>query len=735
MSPRRWAWPAAVAAVTALYALVPALLHRDFYMRGDTAAQFAPTWYHLGELVRTGQWPPMLDPASWAGGNYAAEALFGIYNPLNVPIWLAVSAAPDLGVVVLAVKVAWLVVLALGTYALARDYGAAPWASAVVATTLPLGGYTLYWDAGSWASGLIAFAYTPWVWWALRRVLHGRLNPWWAFVVGSLAVLQGNPYGTLGVVVVGLGVLVEGLATRRFRGVRTLLLLGVCVAAWLPLVYYPLVASADLAVRSGGELFSNNGKLRPELGDLLLLSSPSFVPNVRAIAGSMMVPAMYAGWFVVPLLPWLRWSVLRSRGRELSGVVTVALVYAVLTLGPSKLWLFRWPVRQVEYLHLALGVGFALLLGAGLCRDHWPRRLALTALLVGATGWLTWGQDPTWAKAALGGPLLLVVLTLALLLAHRGGRRSLLVGVLVLGTGLVLVFQAYVFGENRSSRVWHFPTDVSALQARFADRDGRVLQFANLMHLQNPDRDAELRAAWQHLLGGSMYHVAGVDAVNNYTGMGYLPFQRRLCMRYEGFTRPCGYRQLWDPSGPGEPALVDTMKVDTLVVQRGQAQGALPDSGWAVSREDGVSVLRRTDPLPWPGSELAWASDGVEVAGARTVSPYHQQVEVAGAAQDGRLVFSMLAWPGYRAVLDGQQVPVTSNRAGLLTVELDQGASGTLDVTFRPPGLLAGLAAAALGTLGAAVLGLVEWRRRRRRQPVPPPSVERSPSEEELRVS
>ena len=68
-------------ALTGLHVVVATLINREFLIRGDTDAQFAPTWYHLGELVRDGQWPPMLDPDSWHGGNYAAEALFGIYNP------------------------------------------------------------------------------------------------------------------------------------------------------------------------------------------------------------------------------------------------------------------------------------------------------------------------------------------------------------------------------------------------------------------------------------------------------------------------------------------------------------------------------------------------------------------------------------------------------------------------------------------------------------------------------
>ncbi|MGL5823760.1 MAG: hypothetical protein ACRCYU_02810, partial [Nocardioides sp.] len=76
-------WALLVCLVTAAYASIPYLLSPWFYQRGDTAAQFAPTWFHLGELVRGGGWPVWLDPDAWAGGNYGAEALFGIYNPLN----------------------------------------------------------------------------------------------------------------------------------------------------------------------------------------------------------------------------------------------------------------------------------------------------------------------------------------------------------------------------------------------------------------------------------------------------------------------------------------------------------------------------------------------------------------------------------------------------------------------------------------------------------------------------
>ena len=718
--PGHLAWPALVAVLTVGHVLLMTAFHPDFYLRGDTDAQFAPTWFHLGEMVRAGQWPPLLDRDAWVGGNYAAEALFGVYNPLNLLIWFFVSASGDLAVAVVTVKAAALVGLALGTYAVARDHGAERWAAAVVATALPVSGYTTYWDAGSWAGGLIAFAYAPWVWWSFRRVLQRRLNPLWAFLLGSLAVTQGNPYGTLGVVVIGAAVLVEAAVARDGRGAGRLVLLGLCVAAWLPLVYAPLLATSDLAFRAGGLLFSNNGKMRPELGDLLLLSSPTFTPDVRAIRGPMTVPATYFAWFLVPLLPWLRFGDLRGRARTLLVPLVVAGVYLVLTLSPSKLWLFRWPLRQVEYCYLGLAVVVAVVLGFGLARDHARRRLAGTAGLVLLTGWLTWAQDPPWTMVSVGGPLLLVVLTAALLVLHLRGLTATWLAVLLLagGTG-VLATQAVVFGENSGSRLWHFPHDVSTLRADFAERDGRVIQFADLAGRQKEQKDARLRASWRSFLAGSMYHPAGVDAVNNYTGLGYLPFNRRLCMAYDGLTRPCGYRQLLQPVAPSGVPMVDLMKVETIVVQASLTRGVAPPTGWSESREGEAVVLRRQQPLPWPGSELSNVGEGFSVASATTTGPYGERVDGIDAPDGGPLTFASLAWPGWQARLDGRPVPVRADEVGLVTVTVPAGTSdGTLSLEWSPPGLRIGLAAAAVGTLGGLALGLLPLvRGRRRRRP------------------
>ena len=185
--------------------------------------------------------------------------------------------------------------------------------------------------------------------------------------------------------------------------------------------------------------------------------------------------------------------------------------------------------------------------------------------------------------------------------------------------------QAFVFGENASSRVWHFPHDVSTLQQRFADRDdGTMVQFADLRSRQKPGRDAKLRESWQSFLAGSMYHVAGVDAVNNYTGMGFLPFTKRLCMDYDGLTKQCGYQRIWEPAEKGGPPLADLMKLETIVVQKSMASQVTPPDGWTAEEGGDAVVFRRDEPVPWEGSDLSFADDGVEVGEASSDGPYSE---------------------------------------------------------------------------------------------------------------
>ena len=295
---------------------------------------------------------------------------------------------------------------------------------------LPFCGFTLFWDAGSWASGLIAFSYTPWVWFVLRRVMRGTANPFWGFVVGALAVTQGNPYGVLALVVVGLGAGARGTPRRRphrsWAGVLKLVGVGACAALLLPLVYLPLLHTSDLTVRAFGALLGNTGKLQPAPGDLLQAqhTRPRAADpgDHRADGGARDLPRLVRG---ARCCRGCAGATLRGRLRPVAAPLAVSVVYLALVLAPSKLWMFRWPLRVSEYLYLAVVVLFA----RAAQPRAWPPRMCASGSS-GRSSRSAYRRTspgrtiPRPCTGSLAGTALVVVLTALALLASRLGAAA-----------------------------------------------------------------------------------------------------------------------------------------------------------------------------------------------------------------------------------------------------------------------------------------------------------------------
>jgi hypothetical protein len=698
--------PAAVAVTVALLAQLPLVRNRLFYLWDDSAAQFIPMYRALGERVLAGHWPVLLDPGAWMGGNLAAEAMFGVWNPVNVANYVLVASLPDLAVAAAVVKTEYLVLLAVGTYLLCREYGAARWAASGLAVAIPFCGFTLYFEAGSWAAGLIAFAWVPWLWWALHRYVTGRMPAIVAFLVGCLTVTAGNPYGLLAVGIVGLGLAVELAVTRR--RVWPLLALLSCLGGVALLVFLPLVGNAPVSWRVNRELF-NSGQLVPALTDLLNLSMPSHQPKIAGFdTGSMRLetPVVYLAWFVMPLLPWLHWSRLRLGWRELAGPLVVAGCYLVLALGPSNFWWFRWPLRLVEYLYLGLAVVFAVLLSAGLRTDRLARRIGATAAIVLGGAYLSFASWPKVAGQHLVSAVVLAVLIGSLVLvAHRGSRW--MVAVLQLGTVAVLVLQLLWFPTNRSMMSYAMPTSVDELTARFGDRyHGNTFQVADhalVDHESRPD-----------LLFGNMYRAAGVESTTAYSGIGNRDFHEALCLGWQGNTCAAVYPRLWTPAAGG-PALADLLRLETVVVQRALIDDPPVPPGWHAERTGVLTVLRRGVPPPWPRGRLSAISPTVAADEDDCPNSHTERVRLRRLGPGpATLTFARLNWPGYRAEINGVEVPVRSGPAGLVTVDIpDSVSAGDLWIRWHPPGLMIGIAGTGAGLLGALTLTLLHHRRRR----------------------
>jgi hypothetical protein len=717
----RWSRIAPPLGVTVLVvgmALVPMLGDRRFYLTDDSAAQFLPSWFHLGELLRSGQFP-LLDPTLWAGGNIAAEALFGIWNPVLLAAMVLVSTMPDLVVASLVVKTLFLVLLALGVYGLAREYEVPSGFSAVAAVTVPFAGVTLYFDAASWSSGLTAFAFVPWYWWTLRRSARGELTPIVPFLAGYLAMTAGNPYGALGACLAVVALAVEFGLVRRWAAVRRTVLGGVAVALVAPLTYLPLVLTQSVTYRSDSKI-GNGGLMVPGLGDLLNMSTPSFVAWVDAFEEPYLtVPATYIAWYALPLLPWLRYSAVGRALRPAAGLVVYALIGLAFSVGPEEAWMFRWPLRVVPYFVLPVAVLVGVALAQGIGRDRPARRMAASAFIVLAGAYLASAGRPEFWHVH-GASMVMVAGMTAVAVAAWWWlpRRPALPAVLLAGCVTVLVFQIAAFPRNHNLNDYRFPTSITEARAELVPRyPGTVLVVANNGAIV---QSADPAALSSELMFGNMLQAVGVQAVNSYYGMGFKAFTDVVCMEFNGSVCPEALERAWQPPAPGSPPLADLLRLDTVVVQNslpGAAAVTVP-LGWRVSeRTQTVTVLRRIAPLPHPQGRLSDAPAGTVVVDDVS-TPREERLRLDGGP-GGTLTFARLAWPGYTAELNGTPVPVGQGPAGLLTVDAPRGATGDLVLAWSPPAFGAGVACALLGAALALAHSVARVLRRRSRHAEP----------------
>lgn len=698
-----------VAVVIAVISVLVKIAWPRFTFWGDNSESFLPLWHSLGTELRSGRLP-LFDHERWGSANIVGEAAYGIFNPVTLVNAVGVSYLDDLALGSYVIMTEFLVLLGVGVYLLARSYGAARSASVIAAIMMPFSGFTLFYEAGNWASGLMSVTWVVHFWWTSRAYATGRMGPVWAVLAGALAATVGNPYAVLGILLVLFALALELLLGKDLRRLGGLVAVGAAVGTVVLFVYLPLIGVLGQIDRPIGTFVSNTNYLTPSLSDLLGLSSPGHLPRMRAwSATSDLVPSTYLSWLILPLIPWLSWESFR-RWRSRASLYAAAFLFLLLTLGPDQLWLFRWPVRLVEYFYVALVVIVALLLSSGLQTTFRRRRLILSAVAVAATFFTAWSSNPSlWgfhlAATALGAGLV----ALAIALVGRFGNRAVL-ACLIIGTAIISPAQGAQFG-------WQFqqvggdvdlsaPNRVSAVREGARDFEGSVLQISNIWDLRGTSSVLD-----GQLVFGNIRTAAGIIGLNNYSGIGFPPFAKTFDMDFRGsIGSNFDLDDLTDPVGRGyEAPLVDALGVSTLVIGRtmeGAEQLArdLDVDGWSEVQRTGVRIVMVRD-TPAPPAVVTSGTVKAEVLEERGES---LEISVS-SPEGGTLLIDRLAWAGYTARVDGAPVPVGTGPAGLLEVEVPPG-SGTLTLGYETPNLRLGVVILLLGALGASTHALI-WRR------------------------
>ena len=687
---------------TVVAALIPVIFNRRFYFFDDTQIGAYPIWREIGGMLRSGQWP-LFSAEGWQAGNYAAEGQWGIFSPVTLGIGLASTYFDNALVFSTLVKIAFLATASVGIYLLSRNLGAhRPWAF-VAGVSSTLAGFTVYLDSPSWVTGLMVWAFLPFVWWSVRRMCYHRKSPLPVLISGYLLVSVGYVHGTIMMVLLLAAIMVELAIRRDWKSLLKTVAAGSVLGLVALAVYLPGVLSLRSTVRQQG--VANTNFLTVDLTGLAGSALPSNLPQVATWWWGQFapVPLTYIAWFL-PLFALLHFARLRRVVPGFASVPAFLVLSLLLTLAPSDLGPLRTPVRLMPYVCVAA----ILLLCVGLSRARVKTvsrtRWASTAAVFAASAYLGWtGKPELWTVSArmvliMAAGFALVAFVLQKIRDTR--RANGIVAALLIATSVGLAFPQHYYFPNPPVQDFRLPSDTSKYSTQLSQAKGQAVVVGTPSALDP--------SIWEETLVGNMWYLSNASVHNLYSPIQHAAYSRDLCIQSRGETCRELSTKLFeiDPSS-GKP-IADLLRVDTVQIVRDAADAtgaelakSVPPSGWSeVSRTQNTVLWTRDAPLGSVGAPVH-ASEGTQV---ELVSNSSTEVTFKVnnvPATGGDVTLGRIAWPGYTA--DGATI-TEPLRGYLLTVNVDGGMAGeTVTVTFRPPGWsieLACLAAALL--LGAA---------------------------------
>ncbi|UEM19789.1 hypothetical protein JL100_022285 [Skermanella mucosa] len=685
------------------------LAEPGFFFRDDMQHYFMPMFMEIGGQLAQGTWPA-ISLRSWFGGNLVGEYQYALYNPVSLLLYWIIHWMADPAAAAFFFSVFHLAVCSLGTFFLARAIGLRDDLALVAALVVSTNNMLVYWFAASWISHLVAFAWSTWAMSFLVRAAADPRHVVPAAAAICLTLTSGFPQAAI-----AIAVWAALLAGERWYRTRTLMPVAglaasmVCgVLMSLPAIL-PVAALVEDSVRPQG--ISNEGFNTALLGDLLKFSFPSHVGLLNTYTGFRPVtPPLYlTAWFALPVV------LICLTRRTLSAPAVLlpfgaALCFAVLAQGPDQLGPFRYPFRYLPWFHLCLALACLAVLDRAM--RHVPDRtgtsLRNTCLALAALSFVMFAlsvqQQPDLWRIHAAFFVLHLGFSLGLpVMIRRNGRT---VGAFLIASSLCFTVATHVaWPHNNVLGKMALPERPPFTAENEVTTGELALQLTGYV-------DRERTEIMEEATSGNAFLFQGGEMINGYSPISPRGLAKRLCMGLFGWTCPDAAVELFRHDAETGLDLADLARIDRIVVSRDDHLDAFlahKPRGWIMAGEGrSMTEFRRREPLPSQPGHLSWLPPGVTVDRTLIVSDMEES-HVLGAGSSyhgGRLILARAAYPGYRAELNGQPLPVESHLGVLVSVTLPADPSGELRVWFVPPGQTVGRFAAGSG-LGLLVTWLL----------------------------
>ncbi|WP_040795660.1 membrane protein [Nocardia higoensis] len=702
---RRWGLVTVVGVIAGYLAVL--LANSRHYFTDDTESQYSALWVGLGRSLRAGNFPVMV-PEHWMAGNNTMDDA-GLFNPPQLLIDLLAPSIDNIALYATVVKLLFSIVAALGVYRICLVYRSTPAWAAVAGVAFPLSGFFLFFDQASWMTALTGTAWMLHAWASAVRYTRGESGPIPVFVFLYLTITVQYIFPSVEAVLMLAAVAVGELVYRKqWQPVLRLTLVSACAGLAGLLTFLPSLLSAKVTWRGVSEIV-NDQFLTVPWSESLNASLPSTMPAYTSWWGYVQpLPSTYIAWFLIPALAFVDWGRAKQAWRELSAVAIFSVTVLLWIAGPGTIGPLRWPARVLPMLAIGLLVLVCVLLSRfGAFRA--PKNRAIgAALLVLVLLVRSASADPDGALWHVISAV--AILALGAAVVRLAGTRGIAAACALTIVAMFPIAYLQVRAAQPTPMAWNLPADRSEAKAAFPEFPGTTIQLGERGLLG--ERDRHLDAAYRSLVFGNYARTLDRTYVNGYTPTGHFYFGELLCMRWDSSVCPDAYRRLFAPEPETGRAPVDLMNLDRVVLQRALFPDAtnqpVPD-GWhwvdQPGHEDYIAVLERdAGPVSTVNGRISHTENVTAESISETDTTSRLRVD---SAEGGMVVFARLGWPGYRATLDGEPIPITTVAKSFVAVEIPPGTEGAeLVLTWRPPGWKVGIASMIAGLAG---LGVLQW--------------------------
>jgi hypothetical protein len=732
----------------------------------DFVSTFMPVYADVDRAVRNYELP-LLSPYSWVGGNLAGEYEHGVFSAAHLLIvFVAFRIGASLSSSAAWIVVFYAAITGAGGFRLGRRYGLVVPLAMIVALAATLNGYGFHTGARSWPPAVASFAWLPWTWWGLSIAIDQQYG-WRRFLPAGvflyLLLAAGWPFTDLMAVVVTAWLCLKSgalSAPTRAWPVVAAWLLGAALAspAIVSLLqYYPATARAAAgSIRT----YVCAMPFSAVFGTMF----PSTVADWTWWGGATARPAYEAYCGLVPAVALLV-GTLRYRSAFLRQFCWEFGLLAVATAlcHWGAMGTFRAPFRWLPLFHLMVGLLGALALqrwhsaaAIGCATSSGGKRLGLRELLRrpierdlstalrrikqgSAVGmWSVLLLIPLWAWTRYGAPPQAVpyfnwigqVLLLISLLWMVGELCLWRFPNVKVWLPLVAMVAAIQLPGYRYPSEYHglYSIDESLRTEGAFDRDTTYLSLQRFF----PDPITRFANAPMY---APLHFVTGFSAMSEPRGYSSV-FEMDL------YAQTMPRRVVDDFAAPA--GLLQRFGIDGLVL----GQYELPDHrqllesrGWECTAQNAPIFHRKgpASPRVWSSSEIEWvnsidemldrlarstgnppnllAADHDSKTGQVTemakadISEVREnrlsvRCKVSNAGTSSLVAFARPYYPGYRAFLNGHELPVKVLNGIQVGVIIPPRSNGELHLVFASKLLIAAysLALASALFLAAVVL-------------------------------